>query len=80
MQKTGQCPKCKSSDIFTDEGMSKYGERTFIMISAFKNVRVSNYICMSCGLIEEYIAEKSKLDAGKMAKIMANWKKHIPTH
>jgi len=80
MKKTGQCPKCKSTDVVTNEDMTKHGERSVIMISAFKNIRVSNYICLNCGLIEEHIAQKSMQDSGKMDKIRANWKKYLPNH
>jgi len=75
MQKTGQCPKCKSTEVYTNADGSKQGERSFILISLFKNVRVNSCICLNCGYVEEYVEQESMQNQSKMDKIRKNWKK-----
>lgn len=71
MKQTHQCPKCKSKDIYTNEGETKSGERSMIPVSSWKSIFVDVYACVSCGYFEEYLAMKDSA----LEKLKANWKK-----
>lgn len=78
MKSSGQCPKCKSNDVVSNNNGRDYGHRSAIVISTFSSALLTSYICLNCGLIEEYLAEKVMKDQTKMDKIRAKWAKHLP--
>ena len=57
--KNGKCPKCGSDSVFTDIGTG--GRQGDIGISLFSTALADNYICTSCGYVENYISQKDKL-------------------
>ena len=77
MKHTGQCPKCKSHDIVSNKNGMHYGHRSAIVISAFASAQLSSYICLNCGLIEEYLSEKVMQNPTKMDKIRMKWGKYL---
>jgi len=74
--KNGLCPKCGSSDVYTqNKGIytRKSGElpaHLHINISTFSSADFDNYLCAACGYIESYVADLSDLP-----KIASKWKK-----
>lgn len=75
MKKLGKCPKCDSREVYSNEGASNQGERSYLFISSFKRARISIYACLNCGFTEEYIDNKSLANHGKMDKIRSKWTK-----
>ena len=67
MRRSKTCPKCQSSDIVRIPGAaSAFGSGNNIMVGGtiFSAVKVSRYLCASCGFAEEWID-----DAADIAKI-----------
>lgn len=78
MKKSGQCPKCGSQAIYTNEKLTKRGERATIPITTWKSYFTSVYACTDCGYFEEYIAETELQDAKRMELITQHWEKYVP--
>ncbi|TNF46616.1 MAG: hypothetical protein EP305_10510 [Bacteroidetes bacterium] len=73
--KNNICPKCSSTQIFTDSKSTKRGERSSVAISSWSMFFVDVYVCLNCGYLEEYIATDQLNDFKKMEKLKENWKK-----
>jgi predicted nucleic-acid-binding Zn-ribbon protein len=72
MKKTGKCPKCGSTEIYTDGKDVKRSERNIITVTSFMRVFLNTYICTSCGYVEEYA---ENVDEKKLEKIKEKWRK-----
>jgi predicted nucleic-acid-binding Zn-ribbon protein len=58
MKNTGQCPKCNSRDLLRIEGQSgAHGAGNNIQVgwTIFSAVKVTRFLCTSCGFSEEWI-------------------------
>lgn len=58
MQNSKKCPKCQSSDIVRIPGEARlFGAGNNIIVGAtiFGAVKVTRYLCASCGFSEEWI-------------------------
>ena len=58
MQNSKKCPKCQSADIVRISGdVRGYGAGNNINIgmTIFSSVKVTRYLCASCGFSEEWI-------------------------
>lgn len=58
MQNSKTCPKCQSSDIVRIPGEARlFGAGNNIIVGAtiFGSVKVTRYLCASCGFSEEWI-------------------------
>ena len=56
MKNTHTCPKCNSREIMRIEGRSGgYGGGNDIAADFFRTVKVTRYLCGSCGFSEEWI-------------------------
>lgn len=75
MKTTAKCPKCDGTEIYSNEGQAKSGDRVIIPISSWSRLFVSTYICAHCGYLEEYVETQDLKDDKKMAKLKENWKK-----
>ncbi|MBZ0201993.1 MAG: hypothetical protein K8I03_03145 [Ignavibacteria bacterium] len=73
--KSGKCPKCGSSEVYTDSGKDKRGERMQLVISSWKWYFLDTYLCLGCFHFEEYVPENEKLDEKIIKKIKETWKK-----
>jgi len=73
--KTGTCPKCSSTEVYTDRGLTKRGERMQLVISSWKWYFLDTYICLNCYHFEEHISEKEKGDPKIVEKIKESWNK-----
>ncbi len=55
--KSGVCPKCGARDIRIEEG--RWNARNLLSLKLFSwrllPLRVQNYICTSCGYLENYL-------------------------
>jgi hypothetical protein len=73
MKKSGICPKCRSTDIVTNEHQAKRSERSFLFYGWFGRLKLSMYLCLNCGFIEEHanLDDRQKAD-----KLRENWKAH----
>jgi predicted nucleic-acid-binding Zn-ribbon protein len=75
MKTSKKCPKCESTNIYTNEQLPKRGERGLMPVNMWRSAYVSAYICVDCGYFEEYIAQ-AELDSGKLIeKIKETWQK-----
>jgi hypothetical protein len=77
--KSGQCPKCSSTTVFSKlNGMSLGDGSIHVYLSsewASKPVRGSrHFLCTTCGYFEVYIEDKAKLEA-----VAKDWQKIGPT-
>lgn len=59
MKKTKTCPKCQGTEIYTNDGLLKRGDRSSIIISAWSSFSIAVYVCAKCGFFEEYADEIS---------------------
>ncbi len=75
MKNSNKCPKCGSTEIYTDEGLTKSGSRAGIGISNWTRLIIDIYLCSNCGFMEEYIEKEDLQDSKKMEKLKENWKK-----
>lgn len=76
MKRSGRCPKCDGTDIYTDAGLMKRGERCDIGISSWTKLFLDVYICRDCGFFEEYICNEDLRSEKKREKLVAEWKKY----
>lgn len=65
--KSGQCPKCGSSDVYQ---RSKGPFEEGVSISLWAAATLDTYLCTNCGYVEHYA-----LDDGNFAKIVKKWDK-----
>lgn len=72
MKKTGKCPKCGNTEVYTDGKNVNRSERNIITVSAFTRVFLNTYICTSCGYVEEYA---EKIGEKKLEKIKEKWRR-----
>lgn len=73
--RSGKCPKCGSSEVYTDRELPKRGERMQLIISSMKRYFLDTYVCLSCFYFEEFVSDSDKLDSKKIDKIKQDWKK-----
>ncbi len=65
--KSGQCPKCGSTDIrsgeFLEEKEWNYMGNRIPVTIALRNTAawLDNYVCVRCGYVESYIANPDRL-------------------
>jgi len=80
MKKSGQCPKCNSTEVYTNEKAKGHGHRSILMVSIFSSAQINAYICLNCGFMEEYLAPQTMSNPSKMEKIRSKWSKNYPQH
>lgn len=68
--KNGICPRCGKAEVYA--GLHTIGTR-FIKISFWEDARVIQYVCTSCGYIEDYVEDESRLEV-----IREKWSKVNP--
>jgi predicted nucleic-acid-binding Zn-ribbon protein len=74
--KNGQCPKCGSKAVYSGADIPlKSGpfSSNAIPIGLTSMAALDNYVCVDCGLVESYIADKSKL-----AEVARRWERVEP--
>lgn len=75
MRNEKKCPKCGGTEIYSDNGLSKSGDRSAINISNWKRLFIATYICLDCGYLEEYADSAELKDKKLLDKIKENWRK-----
>ena len=68
MRSSSTCPKCKSTDIVRIPGaVSGYGAGNNIIVgrTIFSTVKVTRYLCASCGFSEEWIDSAADISSIK---------------
>jgi predicted nucleic-acid-binding Zn-ribbon protein len=75
MKATKECPKCGSSEIYTNENLNAKGERGLMPITSWNNIYLSAYVCLGCGYLEEYIAHEDFTNKKEIEKLRDKWKK-----
>jgi hypothetical protein len=73
--RSGTCPKCGSSEIYTTRGLNKRGERMTLVISSMKWFFLDTYVCTSCFHFEESVPEEDKINEKLAQKIKDTWNK-----
>jgi predicted nucleic-acid-binding Zn-ribbon protein len=67
--KSGKCPKCQSTDVRIGPPSARArGPMNKMAVSFWRNVVPERHICMSCGYMEQYVA-----DPADRAAIASNW-------
>jgi ribosomal protein S27AE len=64
MKTSGKCPKCASSDVMRIPGTSAaFGAGNNIPLgpTIFSSIKVTRYLCGSCGYSEEWVDASSDL-------------------
>ena len=64
MRNTKLCPKCRSTDIVRIPGEIRYGVGNNIKVgwTIYSAVKVTRYLCASCGFIEEWVDSADDID------------------
>ena len=73
MKNTNLCPKCNSEDITRIKGQTRgfgAGSNIPVGITIASAVRVTRYMCGSCGFIESWVDKP-----GNIAKVKKHYKK-----
>ncbi len=65
--KTGKCPKCNSREIYKHSTVSS---RSNLAVSMFKQARLQDCVCASCGYMEVYVMKEEDLK-----KIKEKWER-----
>jgi hypothetical protein len=73
--KSGTCPQCNSTDVYTNAGKPKIGDRMVVAVTGWRHYSLDTYICCNCSHFEEHIPEKEFKDPKVMEKIRKMWKK-----
>jgi hypothetical protein len=73
--KSGICPECSCTDVFTDFALPKRGDRMIIPITGMRMLFTDCYVCLNCGYFEEFIVDKDLKDDKKISKIKETWGK-----
>ena len=73
MRDSKQCPKCNGTEIFTDEGIAKRGDRVALGVDSWTRIFIATYVCLDCGYVDEYI-DKESMDEKRKEKIRKNWR------
>jgi hypothetical protein len=79
--KNGKCPKCGSLRIYCASNLplkaGPFGSNA-IPVSLTSMAPLDNYVCVDCGLVERYIADKEKLQeiARKWSQVQAPANQH----
>lgn len=69
--KSGICPICSSSEIYSGADVQfKSGRNNVIPVTLWDFAEMDNYVCVECGYVESYIADRSRLN-----KIKEKWPK-----
>ena len=70
--KNGKCPQCGSEKIYAAKDLplkgGPFGSNS-IPVSLTSMAPLDNYVCIACGRVESYIADKEKL-----AEIKRKWR------
>jgi predicted nucleic-acid-binding Zn-ribbon protein len=70
--KQGKCPKCGSAEIYSAVDLplksGPFGSNS-IPVSLTAMAALDNYVCVSCGLVESYVADEDMLK-----RIAKKWK------
>lgn len=66
MKNTHICPKCKSDIIV--KVPDSVGDN-IIVVKKFGKVKLTRYVCCSCGFAEEWVDDKAELE-----KVESKWK------
>jgi len=73
--KTGVCPKCKSTEIYANKAVVKVASRNAISVSSFTSLFSDDYLCISCGYLEQYVNDVYLKDTKKIDKVKQKWEK-----
>jgi ribosomal protein S27AE len=58
--KNGKCTRCGASDI--QKVPNVLGHRDYRALSQFSGVKLNEYVCCNCGLVETYLADMKDVD------------------
>ncbi len=73
--KSGKCPKCGASRVFTNKDAPARGDRAIIPVSSMRSLYVHTYLCLECGYFEEFVDQNQLHDSKNIDKILNTWKK-----
>lgn len=69
--RSGTYPNCRSTEVYAGTDIKfKDGRYNVIPISLLDFVELDNYVCVECGYVESYVADRAKLE-----KIKAKWQR-----
>lgn len=76
--KKGICPKCQSSHIYRGFQSPLRAESGMLHLEAIANntgynLLLEAYVCVDCGFVETYVAERSRERLGVLALDKRNW-------
>jgi predicted nucleic-acid-binding Zn-ribbon protein len=65
--KNGKCTKCGASDV--QKVPIVLGHRDYRALTTFSGVKLTEYVCCSCGLVETYLADMRDVDKIKKKSV-----------
>ncbi|HMR40995.1 MAG TPA: hypothetical protein PKA90_11255 [Ignavibacteria bacterium] len=73
--KSGKCPLCGSTEVYTDKDITQRGESRQIPVSTFTTIYFYSYICFGCGFMENHVNDDQLKNKKLISKIKNSWKK-----
>lgn len=73
--KSGTCPGCGSTEVYSNSNLPSRGERNSISVSGMRRLYMFVIICTKCGLFYEYIPQNELDDEKAIEKIKETWLK-----
>jgi hypothetical protein len=59
----GLCPYCQSDEVISLQSSASDGYgRSSISVSTFKSIQFARLICLQCGSVREWVANRQDLD------------------
>jgi predicted nucleic-acid-binding Zn-ribbon protein len=61
--RSGICPKCNHATVYSGRDIAvKASSGNMLPIDFKHHVALDNYVCVSCGYVENYISDRKALD------------------
>lgn len=74
--KSGICPKCQSEEVYVLR--QRFSNKTYVPIEWLAQFQLERYVCLSCGMSEEYMIAKDLENSEKLARIRSKFPKVTP--
>jgi len=78
MKNTGTCPKCNSTEVYTNSNLPSRGDRSVMAGgggSMSGRLFIDVVLCTECGYFEEYVRPEDLANEKKMEKLKGSWRK-----
>lgn len=78
MKQSKTCPKCSSSEVYTNANVASRGDRC-VMAGGGNSMKgrlfIDVVVCIECGYFEEYVEAEDLANQKKMDLLKGSWRK-----